>query len=381
MEDRKDMNLPPTRTLRGVEIFRVGTWNGTKFNRKDLEGIVNAFKETKTAVKPFLKLGHNDEQSVLERDDLPAAGWVDDIRMEGNTIVADFVGIPQKIFDLIEAGAFRGRSIEIWREMKVAGKTHPWLLTAVALLGSEVPAVDSLDDMIDLFAHGGEVHKFEKEGVKHLFSFGEDQHTTEEAMKLEEALKALADEKSAREGFEKKARELEAEKVEFEKAAGEKDAKIEALTGELAEAKSEVEKFQAAALEKEIDAELDKLVHEKKINPSQKPALKVMLSNLPTGEDCKKFSIGEKKDLSLKDVLMEFAAGGSAGLKTEEEAETPEPPKPEDGYNGGILKMAREYIEKEKAEGREVSLKDALLKFGSKAEAARPEVEDEDGDE
>ena len=183
--------LPNTKTITGVKVFRVGTWNGIKFTKTDLAQIVASFHATKTAVKPFLKLGHNDGQEVLERDDLPAAGWVSDLRLEGDSLVADFQGIPAKVFDLIERGAFRGRSIEIWRDFKVAGVTHKWFLTAVALLGSEVPAVDTLQDMVDLFAaQRGEVLKFGADGEPMRFRL-EDHTPAKERNNMEKELKVF----------------------------------------------------------------------------------------------------------------------------------------------------------------------------------------------
>ena len=62
--------------IKGVEIFAVGTWNGNKITLKTLNDIVQSFDKTKGFLKPPLKLGHNDEQNLIAKDGLPAAGWV-----------------------------------------------------------------------------------------------------------------------------------------------------------------------------------------------------------------------------------------------------------------------------------------------------------------
>lgn len=369
MSDHKKHSLNPTRSIRGVEVFRVGKWNGTEFSRKDLEGMVAAFRETRNAVMPFLKLGHNDDQEILRRDDLPAAGWVDDLRMEGDRLVADFAGIPGKVYDLLERGAYRTRSIEIWRNVNIAGKTHPWLLTAVALLGAELPAVEGLNDILSLFAaQGGEAMRFEREGDALVFDLGNTTDKEDETM-TDEQKKALADTEKARDEAVAKAAEFqkdnEALKAQVATLEAEKAAAIKAS----GDAMAELGEFKRKANEAEVNSAIDDLIKNKKVAPAQKPALFALFCVAGATTDMK-FSIGEKKDLSLKDALLEFVSNGSGvTLPTEPQsaAGDPERPnKPADDLHG----KAHSYIEKMKAEGKKVSYRDALLHVGKSEKPA-----------
>ena len=80
-------------SIKDVEIFSTGTWNGKEITEKDLDNIVDAFSKTKEVVRPFLKLGHDDNQKLIQNDGLPAAGWVENVRKVGGKLRADFVDI------------------------------------------------------------------------------------------------------------------------------------------------------------------------------------------------------------------------------------------------------------------------------------------------
>ena len=72
--------------IKGVEIFSTGLWNGDKYTDKDLEDMVESFNAIgKTRVKPFLKLGHDNKQKLVQSDGLPAAGSL--FRFESTTTV------------------------------------------------------------------------------------------------------------------------------------------------------------------------------------------------------------------------------------------------------------------------------------------------------
>lgn len=397
-------DLKNLHSIRGVEIFREGTWNGSKFTKSDLEQIVASFHETSGAVKPFLKIGHNDDQDVLKRDDLPAAGWVSDMRLEnlgakGFVIVADFQGIPSKIYTLIENGSYRGRSIEIWRDVNVAGKNHRWLLTAVSILGANLPAVDSLEDMLNLFAangetvEGGTVHKFESEAERFEFQTEDKNQQEDDQMTVEELTKALGAKEAENAELSKK---LTKEAEEKGVAISERDdykarfEKSETEKAELSKSKdsavAEAAKFKAEKLEAQIDKELDDLVRAKKVNPAQKVALKALFVSSGASQENMKFSIGDKKDLSLKDAVMAFVSAGSAGLNDKEKGEAGDPENPADKIVGDDIHAksvkqrdeAKEYQKQMKAEGKEVSFKDALLHVGR---AGNGEKDEEDAGE
>lgn len=137
--------------LKGVEIFGEGTWNGNDITGDMLTNIVAAFNATKDFVKPVLKLGHNNSQELLQKDGLPAAGWVSNVYIRGKKLLADFIDIPDKIYELIKRKAYRKVSVEIFSGYSFDGKIYPNLLGAVALLGADLPAVMTLSDILDRY--------------------------------------------------------------------------------------------------------------------------------------------------------------------------------------------------------------------------------------
>ncbi|TXH55071.1 MAG: hypothetical protein E6Q97_09555, partial [Desulfurellales bacterium] len=139
------------KSIRGVEIFAAGEWNGDTYTEQDMDVIVQSFQETKDKLRPFLKLGHSKEQSLLKKDELPSAGFIDRIYRVGKKIVADFTNIPEKIYELIKRRAYDRVSSEIFVNMKIGDKVYPYALKAVALLGGETPAVQDLNSILNLY--------------------------------------------------------------------------------------------------------------------------------------------------------------------------------------------------------------------------------------
>ncbi len=134
--------------VKEAEIFAVGTWNGFKFTREDLESIVEAFSTLSEFHKVPLKLGHNKEQKVT--DGQPALGWVDDVWIRGKKLMARFVDVPEIVIKAIEKKLYRSVSVELLQGVKFKGKKFSNVLDAVALLGAEIPAVGNLEDLRNL---------------------------------------------------------------------------------------------------------------------------------------------------------------------------------------------------------------------------------------
>jgi hypothetical protein len=190
------------KTIQGVEIFSIGTWNGDEYVQADLDAMVKAFTDTAKTLKPPLKLGHDDNQTILQQSGLPAAGWVGNLYTKGGKLLADFIDIPNKIYDLLEKGAYRKVSAEIWWNASFNGKTYPKFLSAVALLGSEIPAVITLTDIMGMYSNWtADVRKsyaFNTEdliikrltnNLKNTFHKGDRMEKTEAELKLESDLK------------------------------------------------------------------------------------------------------------------------------------------------------------------------------------------------
>lgn len=152
-------------TLPNVPIAEVGEdWHTTTgdftFTTTDLMAAVNAVDDP--AIKtPRLKLGHMDPRFTPDGpgmfDGSPALGKFINMRMtdNGQTLVADIAGVPKWLADVMPT-AYPSRSIEgYWDVTTATGHKHQFVVTAVSLLGVELPAVETLEDLTVLLSAEG----------------------------------------------------------------------------------------------------------------------------------------------------------------------------------------------------------------------------------
>ena len=131
-----------------AEIFSTGVWNEEEFTAEDLSQIAANFQRLKSELKPPLKFGHDENQNLLnQRDGDPALGWVEQLRVVGDKLVATFAGIPEVVYQAIQSRRYRRVSAEIFFNVRHRGKSLGKALKAVALLGADLPAVTNLEDL------------------------------------------------------------------------------------------------------------------------------------------------------------------------------------------------------------------------------------------
>ncbi|PPJ31903.1 hypothetical protein C5E45_32960 [Nocardia nova] len=150
---------PALSHLPQVELMHVGTWDASTgrhtFTPDDLAYAVAAM-DCPAVHRPHIKLGHTDPRF----DGEPAAGWVDNLAVvDGGTLIGDLVGMPGWLATPDEQGhtviasAYPNRSIEGQYDYRCAlGHTHPFVLTALALLGISEPAIGTLASLQDVGA-------------------------------------------------------------------------------------------------------------------------------------------------------------------------------------------------------------------------------------
>lgn len=298
------MNLE-TYSIQGVEVFSVGKWNGDPYTLEDLKDMINAFEETKQGIPPYLKLGHDDNQNLVQNDGMPAAGWISRLYIKGEKLVADFIDIPKKIFQLISSKAYRKVSSEIYWNIKIGDKTYKRLLGAVSLLGSDMPAVSNLKDILSMYKLLGENQpKVYTENVINLeiknYKINEGLNMpTELELKLEQESQVAKDEakkyKADLEKIEKENEDLKKYKAEFE-------AKEALLLREKKQAQDEL--F------------FNSLLSEKLATPSMKPYILEIL-----GEDKKEYSlkvnendIKLNKENLIKETLKLFKSATAVNI-------------------------------------------------------------------
>lgn len=276
-----------------VEIFAAGTWNGIKITKDDLHELANNFSRLPNLQVP-LKFGHNKEQKIT--DGMPALGWVTKVWVakgkDGkDKLFGQFSSIPDLVFSAIEKGLYKNVSIEMYMDVEYKGEKLGKVLTAVALLGADLPAVNTLADLqaymsTDASAEftGGEFASF---------SYVEQQKeetTIEEGPAMDELEKMKA-----------QLAALEAEKAEFAAKA--------------AKAEEQAKKAEFSAYNSKIDSMLEMAVKAMSITPAQKKAIASMVG---LGTE-KVMSVDEESVQGLIDSMTPQKDKGEAKTVTKEE--------------------------------------------------------------
>ena len=139
-----------------MEIMAPGTWNGFNFGRGRLEQIADNFKSLFDVHKVPLKIGHADEQVETKSNDQHALGWASDVWVtSAGKMVAKFTDVPKVVYDAIKKKLYRKVSVELDFDTIYKGKNLGDVLSGVALLGADIPAVNTIDDLQAFFSSSG----------------------------------------------------------------------------------------------------------------------------------------------------------------------------------------------------------------------------------
>jgi hypothetical protein len=149
---------PDTVDLPGLDLMAVGTWNAstgrTTVTAEDIADAVKAFNDG-LVDRPAIKIGHTDSRfRTAGEDGDPAYGWVTNVRLseDGRRLVGDAKRVPAKLAARM-GDAYRNRSAEVKFGVRtLAGKTYRMVLTGLALLGAQPPAIKTLDDVYALYS-------------------------------------------------------------------------------------------------------------------------------------------------------------------------------------------------------------------------------------
>lgn len=156
--------------LNGADIFAVGKHKGKVYTSKDLDHILEAFNKLGRRVHAPLKVGHDNK--LAHTDGRPAVGWVENVRRVGNKLVADFKRMPKVVYEAVRRGLYNEVSSEIWSQFEDSdGNVWPRVLTGVAILGANIPAVDNISDLASLFSRE-EIEMTGKGRSDHIFEGG-----------------------------------------------------------------------------------------------------------------------------------------------------------------------------------------------------------------
>lgn len=141
-------------TVPNVHLLSVGTWLCStgifECFAEDIAAIVEA-QDDPGVRSPIVKLGHLDTLHGLAA---PAVGNIKNMRAsdDGMDLYGDLVGIPKWLADILPS-AYPSRSVEVTKTYSGStGHVHQAVITALALLGVDIPAIESLEDIRELYA-------------------------------------------------------------------------------------------------------------------------------------------------------------------------------------------------------------------------------------
>ena len=243
-----------------AEIFAPGTWNKTwKFAVQDLHDIAATFEALGDNHHVPLKFGHNEKQSMT--DGYPALGWVSKVWVnDQDKLMARFDSVPAIVKKAFDAKLYRHVSVELDVDVEHRGKKYKYVLSAVALLGADIPAVNTLNDLKHYLDGGERLAASRRE----VFSTVQGNLTTE-----------------PEEGKDMTKEELEAA---IKAAVAPLEAKFTAATGELAVANAKIATLEADKAKGEelaaagkvkmhrdsLVAKLEAAVKDKRLTPAQR---------------------------------------------------------------------------------------------------------------
>jgi len=200
----KQFQAPNMKKITGVKIFAAGEWTDSAgvtrdWTNEDLDKMVDAFTAGVPAVVP-LKCGHTSDgfnNRIADALEVPVEnitgeqgqgqiglGKMISLERKGSLLIAGFDKIPEPISNLIEGGQYSTVSVEI---EDAVGDFGP-VVTGVALLGAEEPAVDkaTLDRAL---VFGGK-----REGARVLtFAVGDDLSISQLRAEFEDIRGKIAD--------------------------------------------------------------------------------------------------------------------------------------------------------------------------------------------
>lgn len=240
--------------MKEVELFAPGTWNGLKVSAADLQEFVTAYDALKDVLKIPLKFGHNDKQPMT--DGQPALGWVSNVKLKAGKLVADFTGVPDVVFNAIKNKLYNTLSIELYQDVEYKKDKFPFVLSGVALLGADLPAVNVLQD---LSAYMSTELKF---SAQKSFTLTTTEEGDEMSKELEAQIKALTEQVT---GLTSQVTDLNGQVATAKAEAAQFKTKAEDL-------ELEGKKAEFATKKKELVEKFDVLVKGELITPAQRDA-------------------------------------------------------------------------------------------------------------
>ena len=119
-----------------VEVFRAGDYGPRgNYSEEDLDRMARDYSPSV----------HEAPVTLDHQQEGPAVGWIRSLRRMGKVLVARLGGLDAAFLDQLHSGAFKKRSVELYRAAQWTGRPY---LRALSFLGACPPAVKGLADPI-----------------------------------------------------------------------------------------------------------------------------------------------------------------------------------------------------------------------------------------
>jgi cation transport regulator ChaB len=349
-----------TYELKDVEVFATGKWNGHEITDQDLDDIVNNTNEIINKLKPMVKLGHDDKQRLLQNTGLPAGGWITKLKKVGDKILVNIKEVPKVLYQLIQNGAYKRISSEILNDYTEPStkKTYKKVLSAIAFLGGDLPAVTNLKDIAALFDSGEKANIIIYEKVEN----SKNNKKRKEIFIMPNGIKVTeVDGKKfvAVEDYEKL--EQDKETVDQEKKAAEEyKAKFEAEQKKAKEKEDELAKITAEKRATEIKTFVESNCSESTMHflPKQKEVLMALMESTSDEKKIKFTEDRKEVELSQRELLGKFIEL-QPNFSDSIFAELSKDGEEEEGEDK--LSLEEKEVQKYMAEHKDVKYRDAVL--------------------
>lgn len=251
-----------------VELMAIGTWKNIKFEANDLKGIASDFSSLRDVLFAPVKMGHNNEQEIT--DGMPALGeiaevWYSKTGKDGKPkLMGRLEGLPDVVYKAIKNKRYNKLSIEVDRDVTYKGRFMKFVLTAVALLGADIPAVNTLSD---LNAYMSRKSLFTDSKNKVCFTQDFSFNTIQEDYDMNELETAQA-----------RIRELEANENTLKDEARDNKSKIETFERDDKSRQKADEAGKVKLARKTINDTFEKAVKDKVITPGQRDQFTKLLN-------------------------------------------------------------------------------------------------------
>jgi hypothetical protein len=305
-------------SISNLEIFGAGQHNAMsgKINitEADLDDMVTAFNELNGSniVKPHLKLGHTDAQKWFgQKDGIPALGWIEKVWRIGGKLFADIANVPEALIDLIRQGRYHNVSAEVYWDAGIEhkGKKFNRVLSAVSLLGVEMPAVKDLAGLANALFKSGPIHQFSA-AIKPTELTTEKETKGMFTQEQVDSLIAAAVTKAVSDN-----------EAKFTAQVTDLTTKLDVVTKAKDGLVTELETVKAAAAQVEAVALVDAAIKEGKLLPKQRDFALAALSSKDTkimfGKDEKSMAVMFKEFLAASGKVVDTSEKGDGENKNE----------------------------------------------------------------